>query len=403
MTDINDNLVSPLPTWRPAVGTEDELPRSPTAVATRVRLAQGQQVWFLSGYDICRLALLHPDLRSDHTHPNYPDVFPIQKTRENKSLHFATYSGMDHPEHTLHRHLIAKEFSYQSVERWSERVQLIAKAAVRSMLTPGTRRADLVSQFAEPIASTTIFEFLGVPCSWRPEMARDARVLLGTGSDRQSANSASKSFRARLNSLMAEKEAGNENDLLGRLVARYRRDGLYSRPQLIEFAGALVVAAHQTATTAIALSVATLIERPAARYQMLADRSVFSRGVEELLRYLSVADLATARVATADVDLGGVHVRKGEGVIASTAHANYDVRRFVDAEILDIHRERPRHLAFGYGAHKCLGQHLARLELEASLRVLFEALPDVRLEDVTTLKFRRDGAILAAEEVIVNW
>ena len=90
-------------------------------------------------------------------------------------------------------------------------------------------------------------------------------------------------------------------------------------------------------------------------------------------------------------------------MIASTAHANYDVRRFVDAEILDIHRERPRHLAFGYGAHKCLGQHLARLELEASLRVLFEALPDVRLEDVTTLKFRRDGAILAAEEVIVNW
>ncbi len=401
---MDQTPIPPLPGWTPTVGAEDASQCPRRADARKVRLPNGQEVWLLSGYDICREALRHRALSSDHTHPNYPDVFPIKKSRGAERVTLATYSGMDPPEHTLHRRLIAEEFSIKSVGKWRQRVFAIAERQLQTMLAPQTRSGEIVAQYAEPIASTTIFEFLGIPPEQRTEMARLARVLLGSGADRQAASAASTSFRQLLDALGAEKETdASADDVLSRLVVRYRREGFYSRLQFVEFAGALIAAAHRTATTMIALSVAMLIERPDARRQMFADRAAFERGVEELLRYLSVADLATARIAVADVELADVSIEKDEGTIASTAHANYDMERFPDAGRFDIRRQGPDHVAFGYGAHKCLGQHLARLELEAALRVLFGRFPNLRLENLGAMRVQREGAILSVDEVRVRW
>jgi len=397
------NETPPLPEWAPKVGLDAPSHCPRRGDAQKVRLPHGQEVWLLSGYDVCREALAHRGLRSDHTHPNYPDVFPIKKSRGTEPVMLATYSGMDSLEHTLHRRLIAEEFSRESIGEWRDRVFAVAERELEVMLASQARSGDIVAQYAEPIASSTIFEFLGVPLERRPEMARLARVLLGSGADRMVANEASASFRRCLGDLAAEKEASAAQDVLSRLVARYREQGLYSRPQFVEFAGALIAAAHRTATTAIALSVALLIKQPAARREMLAKPDVFDRGVEELLRYLSVADLATARVAVADVELAGVSIREGDGVLVSSAAANYDMRSFREAGRFDVHREGPDHVAFGHGPHKCLGQHLARLELEAALRVLFARLPEMRLENLDSMRVRREGAVLSVEEVRVSW
>ncbi len=221
-------------------------------------------------------------------------------------------------------------------------------------------------------------------------MARLARVLLGSGADRQTASAASASFRQFLDAVGAEKEAeANADDLLSRMISRYRGEGLYSRPQFVELVGALIAAAHRTVITMISLSVAMLIERPEARTQMLADRTAFDQGVEELLRYLSVADLATARVAADAVELAGVSIKKDEALIVSSAHANYDAEEFPEAWRFDISRQGPDHVAFGHGAHKCLGQHLARIELEAALLVLFSRLPDIHLENPDGIRVQR--------------
>ncbi|HLJ26540.1 MAG TPA: cytochrome P450 [Candidatus Angelobacter sp.] len=401
---MDETPIPPLPGWTPAIGAEDASQCPRRANAQKVRLPHGQEVWLLSGYDICREALTHRALSSDHTHPNYPDVFPIKKSHESQRATLATYSGMDPPEHTLHRRLIAEEFSIESVGKWQQRVFAIAERQLETVLAPQTRSGEIVAQYAEPIASTTIFEFLGVPPERRTEMARLARILLGSGADRQAASAASASFRQLLDALGAEKEAdATADDVLSRLIVRYRREGFYSRLQFIEFAGALIAAAHRTATTMIALSVAMLIERPDARRQMFADRAAFDRGLEELLRYLSVADLATARIAVAEVELAGVSIEKGEGTIASTAHANYDIEQFPDAGRFDINRRGPDHVAFGHGPHKCLGQHLARLELEAALRVLFGRFPDLRLENLDAIRIQREGAVLSVDKVRVCW
>jgi cytochrome P450 len=404
VSEVSEMPIPPLPTWRPAVSREEASTPCPSAGAARVALPRGQAVWLISGYDLCRRVLSHPDLRSDHADPNYPDLFPIKKSRRDGGAGPSTYSGMDHPEHTLHRRLIANEFSRRAVELWRGRVAAIAEQALGEMCETGARSGDLVNQYAEPIASVVIFEFLGVPARWRPELARLAGILLGdAGADREAAQGASTVFRACLNEVIAEKEAHSGDDLLGRLADRYREEKRYSRAQFVEFAGALVTAGRQTVASMIALSAAMLIERPEERHRMLADRRLLALGVEELLRFLSVANLAPARVAVADVELGDIHICRGEGVVSSTAHANYDALHFMDPTRFDIHRKAPPHLAFGYGAHKCLGQHLARLELEAALSVLFKALPDIRLCDAGPVKLRHEVPMLAVEEMRVGW
>jgi cytochrome P450 len=401
---MDETTIPPLPEWTPAVNAEDVSQCQLRADARKVRLPRGGDAWLLSGYDVCRAALTHHALSSDHTHPNYPDVFPIKKPSGPKRTTLATYSGMDQPEHTLHRRLIAEEFSRENVDKWRQRVFAIAEREMAAVLASQTQVSEIVAQYAEPIASTTIFEFLGVPSKQRSEMERLARVLLGSDVDRLTASAASAEFRQLLAALAADmEENATSADVLGRLILRYRTEGLYSRLQFVEVAGALITAAHRTATTMIALSVALLIERPDSRREMFADRVTFDRGVEELLRYLSVADLATARVAVADVQLAGISIGKGESVIVSTALANYDMERFPDAGRFDINRQGPDHVAFGHGVHKCLGQHLARLELEVALRVLFGHLPDLRLDKLGAIGVRRQGAVLSVDQVRVHW
>ncbi|WP_375790673.1 cytochrome P450 [Bradyrhizobium sp. vgs-9] len=404
MITVDEMPITRLPDWRPAV-LKDE-PPTPTSgsAAKRVLLPRGQVVWLVSSYELCRQVLSHAAFCSDHAHPAYPDVFPIKKVSQNQAPMLATYSGMDHPEHTLHRRLIAPEFSRAAVEQWRTQVREFAEQARESMLASGASSGDLVRQYAEPIASTTIFAFLGVPLSWRPELMQFAGILAGgTGVDRGTAQAASLGFRARLDALLAEIEVRPSDCLISRLIEKYKPEKRYSRAQFVELVGALIAAGYQTVTTMIALSAALLIDRPLERARMLADHRSLAMGIEELLRYLSVGDLTPARVAASDVDIDGWRVRAGEGVIASTAHANYDRQRFENASRFDPDRKDCDHLAFGHGVHKCLGQHLARLELEAALTVLFQALPEPRFADVAPLKLQRNHAILAVESVLVQW
>lgn len=400
----NEAPIPPMPGWRPAVLKDERPTPTPGLAAKQVQLPHGQVVWLVSSYELCRQLLSHPAFRSDHTHPGYPDVFPIKKSEQKQVPLLATYSGMDHPEHTLHRRLIAPEFSKAVVETWRPQVHGFAEQARHAMCASAARSGDLVSQFAEPIASTTIFAFLGISSSWRPELMQFARVLLGgAGADRKTAQAASLSFRTQLDALLAENETSSSEGLLARLIERYKREGRYLRAQFVEFVGALITAGYQTVATMIALSSALLIDRPAERVRMLADEQALAAGIEELLRYLSVADLAPARVAATNVDIAGWRVLEGEGVIASTAHANYDGCRFQNAERFDPDREDRGHLAFGHGIHKCLGQHLARLELEVALVVLFRALPELRFADAAPLRIQRDQAILTVDRVGVAW
>ena len=114
--------------------------------------------------------------------------------------------------------------------------------------------------------------------------------------------------------------------------------------------------------------------------------------VEELLRYFTIADKVVSRVATEDVQIGGVSIQAGEGVIVSGLSANWDPAAFENPADLDVERGARHHLAFGFGPHQCLGQNLARLELQIVFDTLFRRIPTLRLAaPVEDLPFKTDA------------
>ena len=128
------------------------------------------------------------------------------------------------------------------------------------------------------------------------------------------------------------------------------------------------------------------------------------RLVEELLRYFTIAEFAVSRVAVADVEIGGVLIRKGEGVLPLTNVGNRDPEVFDRPDEFDVERGARHHLAFGFGAHQCLGQNLARMELRIVFDTLFRRVPGLRpAVPREELPFKDHAAVYGIHEFPVTW
>jgi cytochrome P450 len=166
----------------------------------------------------------------------------------------------------------------------------------------------------------------------------------------------------------------------------------------------LLVAGHETTANMISLGTMALLEHPEDARAIRADPAKAPMAVEELLRYFTIAEFVTSRVAKEDVELGGVVIRAGEGVVPLGNMANRDPEVFDRPDELDIERGARNHLAFGFGAHQCLGQNLARMELEIVFSTLVRRIPDLRpAVPLDTLPFKDDANIYGIHEFPVTW
>ncbi|MFF2076125.1 cytochrome P450 [Kitasatospora sp. NPDC058162] len=169
----------------------------------------------------------------------------------------------------------------------------------------------------------------------------------------------------------------------------------------------MLLAGHETTANMIALGTLTLLRHPdqLARLRETDDPRLIADAVEGLLRYLTIADSGIVRFVQEDTTIGGQPVRAGEGLIFSLPAANRDSAFLQDdPDRFDIHRQARGHLAFGYGTHQCLGQNLARTELQIALPTLLRRLPELRLavpfEDV---RFRSHTLAYGIAELPVAW
>ncbi len=202
---------------------------------------------------------------------------------------------------------------------------------------------------------------------------------------------------------MSSKEASPTDDLLGRQITKQRETGEGDHEDLVSLAFLLLVAGHETTANMISLGTVALLENPEQLAAIVADPSRTPAAVEELLRYFSIVDAATSRTARADVEIGGVLIREGEGVVALGWSANRDPDAFADPDVLDIERGARHHVAFGYGAHQCLGQNLARMELQIVFDTLLRRIPGLRLASaVDELPFK-DANVYGLHELPVTW
>ncbi|MEU3568523.1 cytochrome P450 [Kitasatospora sp. NPDC036755] len=368
-----------------------------TGPVTRAELPDGDLCWLVTGFAEVRTVLSDRRFSADIRHPAFPLLVAGARELITDNPDFLR---LDDPEHARQRRMITGEFLVKRVEALRPEIQRIVDEALDRM-TAGRTTADLVTDFALPVPSLVICLLLGVPYEDHDRFQSLSRTMLSRESTVEQLREAQEEVRDYLRDLTARKRAQPEDDALSRLAAR---DDL-TPDDVAGMAVLLLIAGHETTASMISLSTALLLEHPE-QIPGLADPATLPGAVDELLRLLTIVHTGLPRVALEDVELGGVTVRAGEGVMAMLSTANRDDAVFGGAgrratDELDLDRDARRHLAFGFGVHQCLGQPLARAELQIALETLFRRLPGLRVTGER--EFRTDSFIYGMRSLPVTW
>ena len=368
---------------------------------TRVRLPSGQLAWAVTSHAHARQLLADPRLSSRRSRPGFPRLSalpPDQAGQFDPSL-----LGMDPPRHTEIRRPIITEFTVKKVQRMRPRIQSIVDDHITAMLA-GPKPADLITDLALPVPSLVICELLGVPYADHGFFQDRSHAFLDTALTAQEHLTALQELTDYLDKLVSRAEDNPGDDLLGRLIVKNRAADNYDHDDTVTLAWLLLLAGHETTANMIGLGTAAVLRDPDQLAELRADPSLWPGAIEEMLRYFTITDFVPSRLAVEDIEIGGLTIRAGEAVVLLTAAADRDPAAFDDPDRLDIHRGSRHHLAFGYGVHQCLGQNLARLELEVVFTTLFDRIPGLRAAgDLDALPAKDKSVIYGLESLPVTW
>ncbi|MFI8456600.1 cytochrome P450 [Kitasatospora sp. NPDC085464] len=363
---------------------------------TRVSLWDGAPSWLVTRHEDVKAVLSDARFSSDSTRPGFPF---ISAGARQLNAGQPTFIRLDDPEHARLRRMLTGEFMIKKVEAMRPEVQRIADDLLDRM-TAGRTGADLVHEFALPLPSLVICLLLGVPYRDHDFFQECSRVLLRRDSSPEEVDAARDRLADYLVELTETKRAEPDDGILSRLVAR----GELSTEEIGAMGRLLLVAGHETTANMTALSVLALLRNPDQLDHLRRHPESVPGAVEELLRYLTIVHSGLTRVATEDVEVGGVRIRAGEGVICMISTANRDTLEFPGGDELDLTRDARRHLAFGFGVHQCLGQPLARLELQIALDTILRRLPRLRLAvPFEAVRFRGEMLIYGVHELPIAW
>ncbi|QLJ03452.1 cytochrome P450 [Streptomyces sp. NEAU-sy36] len=339
---------------------------------TRVTLFDGRPAWLITGHAEGRALLADPRLSSDWGHPVFPVV--VRRTEGRGGLAFPLI-GVDDPLHARQRRMLIPSFGVKRMNAIRPRLQGLVDRLLDDMLAKGPV-VDLVSAFALPVPSMAICELLGVPYGDHDFFEECSRDFVGAATSGE-ADAAFAQLYTYLHGLVAKKQAEPGDGLLDELIARQLEEGGLDHDEVVMIALVLLVAGHETTVNAIALGALTLMQHPEQIDVLLSDPDAVPRAVEELLRFTSVSDYLV-RMATEEIEVGGETIRAGDAVLVSITLMNRDAGAYEDPDVFDARRNARHHAGFGHGIHQCLGQNLARAELEIALGSLFARIPGLR-------------------------
>ncbi|MEN2423108.1 cytochrome P450 [Streptomyces rimosus] len=370
---------------------------------TRIRMVDGRPAWLLTRYEDVRAVLNDRRFSSDKAASDYPVFVVGQKEGLDKSERFLV--NMDGAEHAAARRAVISEFSTRRIAALTPHIQLTVDEAIDKLLEL-PRPADLVRAVAMPVPARLTARLVGVDHtddglfqdltsrSVRHDLSAEERVRFA------------EEVRAYMDSLVTAKMACPGDDLLSRQITQQRAEhGEVDVAGLSSLAVLLMIAGQETTAETIALGVLSLLTHPDQLAEMTSDPDKVPLAVEEMIRYFTVLDFGPPRLATEDVEIGGVLIRAGEGVVANIYAANRDGAVFSAPQTLDVRRANARqHLAFGYGPHQCLGANLVRHELRIVFETLFRRIPTLRLAvRIDELTFKNEGLIYGVQELPVTW
>ncbi|MFC4069626.1 cytochrome P450 [Actinoplanes subglobosus] len=364
-------------------------------------MLSGKEVWIVTRQDQVRHVLTSPAMSSNVKLPGYPLQFPVpDEVLQHMELPVV---AMDPPDHTVRRRALIPELTAKRMQALRPRIQEVVDEHISAMLAQGGP-VDLVEALAIPVPSLIFCELMGVPIDETATFRAFAETTVKSDVTPEEVGAATQAMDEYLAVLVEQKEKDATDDLLGRIIARNATEGTLERKDIVALARMLLFGGFDTITNMITLGTAVLLQHPDQLADLRRDPSLLPKAIEELLRYLSIADSATARVATEDIEIDGVLIRAGEGIIALNGSANRDETVFEDPDTLDIRREIALHSAFGHGIHQCPGANLVRVELEIVFRTLFSRIPELRFAvPENELEFKSFTLIHGMKSLPVTW
>ncbi|HYA68154.1 MAG TPA: cytochrome P450 [Acidimicrobiales bacterium] len=287
--------------------------------------------------------------------------------------------GMDGSRHRRYRALVSTAFRPKVMDRWEgELATQVANALLDRFAERG--HAELVREFTFPYPTQIISGILGLPQEDYKQFQRWSIAILSFLSKQEEAITASRQVKEYVAEILEDRRRRPRDDLISDL-ARAELDGeRLSDEEIFSFVRLLLPAGVETTYRSTGNLLLTLLSHPDQLHAVRADRGRIAQAIEESLRYETPL-LNITRLATKDTELDGVPIPAGSTVMLMLAAANREETRYPEPDRFEIERAEPKpHISFGHGPHICLGMHLARMEMRVALNLLFDRLPDLRLD-----------------------
>lgn len=369
--------------------------------ATQVTLWNGSRAWLLTHYDDVK-AVLSDNQRFSGAmgRPGFPAVTEARVAIDQQERAFV---GMDNPQHDHFRRMFTKEFSTRRMLALQPRMEQLADELVTAMLAQG-RHADLHQSLAVPFPSLVMCDLIGSPYEDHVFIMQCAAGRHGLTQSVQDAQGKARELVAYMRRLIDAKEAQPGDDMVSRVIADQVRPGHLSRDDFAEIGAMILRAGHDTTTNMIGMGALLLLQNEPLRSKLATQPALMPSAIEEMLRFVSPVQFAPRRMALEDVNLRGVQIRKGDGLFPLLPAANRDPCVFADPDLLDFDRDAAHHLTFGFGIHQCLGQMLARVELQVMFTAILQRLPGLKLAaPLEEIRFKSDMQIYGLYNLPVTW
>ncbi|TCP55042.1 cytochrome P450 [Tamaricihabitans halophyticus] len=359
---------------------------------SKLPLPFGLNVWLVTGYAEAKTVLSKADAFSN-------DFSHLLGAGFSEEQNPGGLGFSDPPTHTRLRKLLTPEFTMRRLKRLAPRIESIVEGQLDE-IARADGPVDLVESFALPIPSLTICELLGVPYADRAEFQRlsTARFdLFGGAGASLGAISESLSY---LSEIVKKQRAEPGDDLLGMLIKEHGDE--IDDTELAGLADGLLTGGLETTASMLALGTIILLRDRECFQLVHDDDAAIGPFVEELLRYLTVVQVAFPRFATEDIEIGDKRIESGDVVLVSLSSVNRDDTLGTEMEQFAGTRKPSAHMAFGYGIHRCVGAELGRMELRAAYPALVRRFPRMRLAvDPAELTFRTASAVYGVERLPV--
>ncbi|UIX29250.1 cytochrome P450 [Streptomyces sp. GQFP] len=367
----------------------------------RVTIWDGSTPWLITRHDHIQQILGAGDrISADVTAPGFPNTSDAQPAVEGD-----IFFRKDGDQHLPIRRILNPDFTAKRSEALRPRIAELTDLLIDELIVM-ERPLDLIEHFALALPTVVICEVLGVPYEERHTVHESSKKFVQLSVPHEEKMAAHAALHANLSAHMESKRTRPDNGLLSRLVnVHVDEKGDLTFEEAVGLGALVIGAGHETTANMIGLGILALVREPEQRAIMLSDPAKYaSTCVEEMMRYWSMVQTEPRRVLTQDMEVGGVLLRAGEGIICNLPAANRDPLVFAEPEKLDITRVERKHMGFGYGVHQCLGQNLSRVEMQVAWPRLFQRIPDLRLAvEESELHFHDDALTYGLETLPVTW